>query len=427
MNMRGTVVQNKNRVDPFSVNGSFRHLPAVVLGKSTSTALGVIRALGKRGIPVYYLFSDEPDYPVNHSRYIRRQELIADWNPAVLKEVLLGIGSENEKNQIVVFPANDRSLLAYHSIKKELPDYFADTLPPEKIIGLFINKNAFYDYLNELNMPHPRSILWKGEMEVEFLRKNGLEFPLALKPVRTWPFSRIVGKKLLEINSMSDLQRITEKWDFSNIKLMLQELIPGDEFYMVYFFISKKSGVSAVFGSRKIRQSPPEHGIGSLIRAEWRPGLISLTLEFLQKCGYSGIGEAEYKRDSRDGHFKLLEINLRPVTYNRLARQCGLEIEYLAYLDALQQLSHTPRCLLPSRKSLLWVDVRKEIENWLSTGAGSGNFNMLKVYPKVRSNGYWDGQDMRPFWQFAGRLGKGAFKKLFRKSADSDLNESALD
>jgi predicted ATP-grasp superfamily ATP-dependent carboligase len=50
---------------------------------------------------------------------------------------------------------------------------------------------------------------------------------------------------------------------------------------------------------------------------------------------YRGIFSAEFKRDPRDGLFKLLEINARPWWYIEYAERCGVDVCTMAYRDAL--------------------------------------------------------------------------------------------
>jgi predicted ATP-grasp superfamily ATP-dependent carboligase len=45
--------------------------------------------------------------------------------------------------------------------------------------------------------------------------------------------------------------------------------------------------------------------------------------------------EAEFKRDTQDGIFKLLEINARSWWQNSFPTKCGINIAFVSYLDAI--------------------------------------------------------------------------------------------
>ena len=55
----------------------------------------------------------------------------------------------------------------------------------------------------------------------------------------------------------------------------------------------------------------------------------------LHAVGYHGIFSGEFKRDPRDGRFKLLEINTRPWWFIDFAVRCGVDVCRMAYDDAL--------------------------------------------------------------------------------------------
>jgi len=60
------------------------------------------------------------------------------------------------------------------------------------------------------------------------------------------------------------------------------------------------------------------------------------TVETLLGDGtYRGIFSAEFKRDERDGLFKILEVNTRSWWYVEFAASCGVNVVEMAYRDAL--------------------------------------------------------------------------------------------
>ena len=49
--------------------------------------------------------------------------------------------------------------------------------------------------------------------------------------------------------------------------------------------------------------------------------------------GYYGLSQVEFKRDVRDGGFKLMEINPRLWQWHGLATACGVDLPRIAYAD----------------------------------------------------------------------------------------------
>ncbi len=54
----------------------------------------------------------------------------------------------------------------------------------------------------------------------------------------------------------------------------------------------------------------------------------------LAATGFDGITQIEFKRDPRDGSFRLIEINLRTWQWHSLARRCGVDLVGMCYRHA---------------------------------------------------------------------------------------------
>jgi predicted ATP-grasp superfamily ATP-dependent carboligase len=54
----------------------------------------------------------------------------------------------------------------------------------------------------------------------------------------------------------------------------------------------------------------------------------------LRTSGFDGITQIEFKRDPRDGSFRLIEINLRSWQWHSLARRCRVDLVGLCYRSA---------------------------------------------------------------------------------------------
>jgi predicted ATP-grasp superfamily ATP-dependent carboligase len=73
----------------------------------------------------------------------------------------------------------------------------------------------------------------------------------------------------------------------------------------------------------------------SVDTSEAAPAVASIT-SLLKAMKYRGIFSAEFKRDARDGEFKILEVNTRPWWYVDFAARCGVDVCRMAYDDALE-------------------------------------------------------------------------------------------
>jgi predicted ATP-grasp superfamily ATP-dependent carboligase len=395
--------------------------PVVVLGKSSTNFLGVIRAFGRRGIPVYTVSSGAANASSNRSNYIREMFFVEDWNKKALREVLLSIEKKHSGNtKIVVFPTNDISLVAYSDTRDALPECFVDCIPPKPLIDLSICKDKFYEYLRERGLPHPRSF------QPDFIEANldrvedFLQFPFLLKPAQSHTFVDRFQAKVFEIRNRDDFFHYYQFSKDHGLKMLAQEIIPGEQFYMIYFYISRNRETLAAAGFRKVRQSPPDYGTGSLVESFWDKNLITRTLSFLQSLNYTGIGELEYKYDPLRNEYKMLEINARTVTFNRLSAELGLDMEYLFYRDAIGELnSHS--LLKPQMVNIKWADIVKDLTSLvrLKRDKKITLGQILKSYHRLKVEGYFAMDDPAPFLSEMVIFIEGGMKKFVKKSRNA--------
>ena len=103
----------------------------------------------------------------------------------------------------------------------------------------------------------------------------------------------------------------------SRFEAVFQEYVAGpmDAHYFIDGFVDRLGEVKAFFARRRLLMYPVDFGNSTLMVSvplgEVAPALESLRVLF-SDLGYRGIFNAEFKRDERDGLFKLLEVNVRP-------------------------------------------------------------------------------------------------------------------
>jgi D-aspartate ligase len=122
--------------------------------------------------------------------------------------------------------------------------------------------------------------------------------------------------------------------------VIIQEIIPGpeDRNYSIVGYFDKNHNPQALFACHRLRGWPKGFGNSSYIESYSLSKLNTIKngiITYLDQIGYSGVMEAEIKRDPRDGVFKLIEINARSWWQNSLPTKCGVNIIYTAYLDSI--------------------------------------------------------------------------------------------
>lgn len=177
-------------------------------------------------------------------------------------------------------------------------------------------------------------------------RRELLEFPLAgggdyfFKPFDSQSFRRRYGVKAMSFADREGALSLWDEHDLGSAGVLIQEYVPGraDDHYFIDGFIDRRGDVITNLARRRTRMYPTDFGNSSLCESvsmdavgpAWK-ALDAL----LRSVSYRGIFSAEFKRDTRDGRFRLLEINTRPWVYIQFANECGVNFCDLYIRDAL--------------------------------------------------------------------------------------------
>jgi len=330
-----------------------RELTGVIVTTGTTpNALGVIRDFGRRGIPVFYLDSERHSM-VKYSKYITQRLKFPSTrqSESAFIDALLEYGSRSE-SRLMIIPTGDRDLLALSKYSKKLEPFYYFSLPPFETVRKLVNKKEFYQLLAAMKIAHPLTYLPKDFDELRAIGRE-IGYPFIVKPAYSAQFQEEFGRKCRLIYSSEALDSATERMKGKNIEAMIQEIVPGEELYSFYTYFNQESNPIAICGYDKLRQYPPNFGSGSLCRSALRPAPVNLAVQLLKAIGYRGIAEAEFIRDPRDGEYKLLEINARTTRQNRLPPECGVDVEYIAYLDTIGQKVEVS---VNPKSDIFWVD-----------------------------------------------------------------------
>lgn len=335
-----------------NIMGNNNHQTNVVIpGGNGANALGVVRSFGTRNIPVIYIDS-EPKAIARHSRYISKRIKCRSLKESDQNfiDILLRIGKNNNEKMVII-PTGDLDAQSISKHMDQLEQFYDIPIPEFNIASTLISKKYFYKFIAERNIDHPKTHIPKGFNELISL-KSVMPYPFIVKPSNSILFQEIFSKKCFVIHSKEEFEKAVERLKGKNLDVFIQGIIPGNEIYSIYMYFNKASKPIAICGYDKLRHYPPSFGNGSLCRSKWRSEPIHIASDLLTTIGYQGIAEPEFIKDPRDGKYKLIEINVRTSLQNRLSAGCGLDIEYLAYLDVKGQNIHD----LPSPDSgIEWV------------------------------------------------------------------------
>lgn len=313
-----------------------RSLPALVMGGGV-TALGVLRSLHLAGISAYA--ACPPRDLATRSRWYRRAPGARGWNGSIGPDTA-SVLERLRLERAVLFPCmDDAAIWASELPAGKLGQRFAVSLSTSRTLETLQHKDRFAAFLDAAGLAHPPTFPLRSEDDVAALPFEKLN-RVFLKPVNSQKFNRILGIKALWADSRDELLRLWHTLQSRGLDVMAQEYVPGpaSNHYFLDGFRDRRGAVTGLLARRRLRIYPRDFGNSSYcesIPLDDVAGAEAQLRELLAKLNYRGIFSAEFKRDARDGEFRILEVNIRAWWYVEFATRCGIDVCRMAYHDAL--------------------------------------------------------------------------------------------
>ena len=294
--------------------------------------LGIIRSLGRRGIPVWVLKQDGQLLGAA-SRYASRslpypssadeEKQLAFFQELAIKGGIAGWA---------LFPTSDdaATLIARHH--QALADCYQLTTPPWDALRWACDKRLLYRLAVDLGIDSPWTFSPHNRDELAALE---CPFPVIVKPAMRLGFNRLTRDKAWRVdNRTSLLARYDEACRLlSPEMLVIQELLPGyGESQFSFAALCRDGRPLASIVARRTRQFPIDFGrFSTFVESIDEPQVIEPAARLLAAIRITGLVEVEFKRDPRDGKFKVLDINPRVWGWHTLGVRAGVDFSYLAW------------------------------------------------------------------------------------------------
>lgn len=309
---------------------------ALVIGGDYQ-GLGIVRSLGHHKIPVG-LIDDEVSIS-RFSKYTSFSVKVSSFgNAAKTAEILLTLGRERKLDGWVLYPTRDEIVAAISQFKDELETVYRVPTPDWNTVRYLWDKRNTYELAEQLGIPAPKTWCIQDPDELNHLN---ISFPVAVKPAIKEHFLYTTGDKAWRANNLEELKQLFDRGSrFMPIEeLLIQDLIPGDgaSQYSYCAFFKQGEAVSKLVATR-LRQHPLEFGKSSTyVESIDLPLLEHYSERFLRAINYYGLVELEYKFDSRDRKFHLLDVNGRTWGYHTIGCRAGIDFSHHLFLDQLKR------------------------------------------------------------------------------------------
>jgi D-aspartate ligase len=381
--------------------------PAVVLKFDPNVmhhgGLGVIRSLGRMGVPVYGVH-EGPWAPAASSRYLWGR---CFWQPSPddVERVQAGLLRLAERigQPAVLVPTDDAGsiFLAEHGDVLRHQFLFPD--PPRDLPRQVAGKYSLHELCREVGMPGPQAVVPESlDAARAFAAEAG--FPLIAKLTAPWTgHGRIRSTSILAgTGELDDIHRACTQ---AGVGLMLQEFIPGGpgQDWFFHGYCDASSTCRPAFTGVKERSYPAHAGLTCLGRSTPNDELRDQVTTLLKRLGYRGILDLDIRFDARDGRYKLLDFNPRIGAQFRLFRDtAGTDVATACYLDLTGQT--VPASEQVARRFVVEnYDPISAFSYWRSGEIGLRSW--LASLRTIDETAWFARDDLRPFGLMCLRMG----------------------
>lgn len=396
--------------------------PCIVLGMETQIGLGIVRELGRAGVPVIGI-GHEPNAIGLASRYLMRGLVVNPPRSPELINAVRALGEEFGPCCLLTVSEANLAWLARHH------DAFGNVravVPAQEKLALVLDKQQTLQAAREVGIDVPQTLELTSMAHARAIAE-GFTFPAVLK----WKDPNAVAKKLsangLEllkteyVYSQAEFVAVAKRYQPLGEWPMVQAYCPGQG--LGQFFYMHEGIAIRRFQHLRIAEWPPEGGFSSVCESmplAQHQALQEKSVALLRHIGWEGVAMVEYRWDPATDKSVLMEINGRYWGSYPLAVHCHADFALLSYylesgmnLPALPALRPAIRCRMMSTeiKRLvriflhpeLIVDRTFNISRWREAVRFVTDF----FKPHVRYY-VWDKSDPKPYWMDVMNL----FRKL---------------
>jgi D-aspartate ligase len=227
------------------------------------------------------------------------------------------------------------------------------------------DKEQFYGLCESLGIAYPDTFICRKEGGYE----GGFPFggPFIIKPsdgVAYWEHPFHGQDKIYKVGSEGEAAAIIRRIYGSGYEgaVVVQNFIPGDDTYMRVLtnYSDREGKVKLTCHGHVLLEEHTPHGSGNhaVIITERNEVLESSIIGLLEGIGYRGFSNFDIKYDSRDGKFKVFELNARQGRSNYYVTGAGENIARYLVEDLIYRKELPFKAV--SKKSL-WMVVPKKV------------------------------------------------------------------
>lgn len=352
----------------------------IVTGIGTYNDIGVIRSLGEKRIPVFYITNKEHVFPIHKSKYIV-QTLYCDLSEKEFIDTIKSVCIQQNAYG-VVFPTSDITALYLERNYETLKDFCTFSHAHGRL-------EQEMDKLQQVNRAVTAGLNVPSAIsaDVRYLPET-INYPCIIKPLA----SAFGEKSYIAIcHNSDDLSSALDIYIKKNChKILIQDLVTDIKLEIGVTGISLPNGeviIKGLFYKQGIMGGSAVFGKYSI---EERTTLYEKIRKYIQQVGYVGIFDMDFLEDS-SGEYHFIECNYRNGAYGYAVTAAGLNMPYIFFKAITSQSWDEPKEL----RSVVFMEERSYILNL--TQKRMSFWHWLKDVLSTDVFLWFNRKDMRPY------------------------------
>lgn len=280
----------------------------------------------------------DQDRIARFSRYTERSFVLPDADADGQAEFLVRLARNFGLFEWALFPTSEEAAWMVSRNHYQLEAHYRLTTSPWEFYLPAVDKRCLYRHAQAIGVDAPRTFTPSSRADLESL---DVSFPAVLKPAYRIEHNAFTDDKAWRVNDRAALlagyDRASQLVDAPLV--MVQELIPGaGEEQLAFGAVCDEGDTRAWVTARRTRQYPTDFGRAStFVETIDCPEVADAAKALLAALKLSGLVEVEFKRDPRDGRYKLLDVNARAWGWHSIGAAAGTDFAYLAWRVAQGQ------------------------------------------------------------------------------------------
>lgn len=297
----------------------------LVVDAGVRHAIDIVRSLGKRGIHVSIVVKDGRP-PAGYSRHVAESHVFPldgnDMEPGIAW--LESLARQNRYDAIIAAGLDGFRILSCGL--ERLSAHSAVPVSSWPLFAIAEDKADTTLFGERVGVPTPKTYYPDGPDDLE--RFRDIPYPVVVKARRGQGHYAYAGS-YAELRDVVYPQICAEVEDqmAEGVYPILQEFIKGKGHG--FYALMNHGELVAYFMHERIHEVPPTGGPSAMAKSYYDADLIEVGSRMLRELKWHGVAMVEFKKDVKDGLYKLIEINPKFWGSLGLGIAAGVDFPYL--------------------------------------------------------------------------------------------------